>query len=57
MKKVILMFPDIVRLKQFLLIHKLPKAVVDSNNYSVTASLAEGEVQIACREYRALAKA
>jgi hypothetical protein len=56
MKEVVLTFPDIVSLTDFVLVHKVSHAEVDTNNRRLTATLSEKEIITANTEYGAVSR-
>jgi hypothetical protein len=56
MRKVILLFPDLASIAEFLLTHKVSKSQVDSTQKTLSGIMAEKDVVIACEQYGARVK-
>ena len=53
MRKVILIFPDIVSLTDFILTQKVSKVIVDSSQKLLKGTITESNLSIACKQYGA----
>ena len=53
MRKVILIFPDVISLTDFVLTHKVSKIIIDSSQKMLKGTISESHLTIACKEYRA----
>jgi hypothetical protein len=56
MKKVILVFPNVTSIAEFLLVHKVSKAIVDSQEKVLKGIMSEKDIDIACKQYGAKIK-
>ena len=56
MKPVILIFPDIKTITEFILLFNISHAEVETKNFSLTTFLSEKELEIACNEFGAVAQ-
>jgi len=56
MRKVILVFPDVISMAEFLLMNKVSKAITDSGKKELKAIMTDKVVAIACKEYGAKIK-
>lgn len=56
MRKVILIFPDVTSISEFLLTYKVSRAIVDSSEKKLKGIMPEKHLNIACREYGAKIK-
>ena len=56
MRKVILIFPDITSVAEFLLTYKVSKAIVESSEKKLKAVMSDKHLNIACKQYGAKIK-
>ena len=54
MKKVVLLFPDISTLTEFVLLGHFSHAEVNTKDFTLTSFLSEDEIAMACTRYEAL---
>ena len=53
MRKVILVFPDVISLTDFILTHKVSKIIIDSSQKMLKGTISESHLGIACKQYGA----
>jgi hypothetical protein len=53
MNKVVLLFPDTIALTEFLLLHRIAGAEVNTLERSLTCKLTDKQLLIACTKYQA----
>jgi len=56
MRKVILIFPDVTSISEFLLTYKVSRAIVDSTEKKLKGIMSDKHLSIACRQYGAKIK-
>jgi hypothetical protein len=56
MRKVTLIFPDVVSIAEFLQHYKVAKSLVDSTEKSLKGIMLEADVIVACKQYGAKVK-
>jgi len=56
MRKVILLFPDIVSMAEFILTHKVSRVIIDSSEKMLRGTISDKHLDIACRQYGAKIK-
>jgi len=56
MRKVLLIFPDVTSLADFVLTHRLSKVITDSAAKTLQGTIHENYVEIACRQFGAKIK-
>ena len=53
MRKVILIFPDIISLTDFVLTQKVSKVIIDSSQKMLKGTITESSLGIACKQFGA----
>jgi hypothetical protein len=53
MRKVILVFPDVISLTEFVLTQRVSKTIIDSSQKTLKGTITESNLRIACKEYGA----
>jgi hypothetical protein len=53
MRKVILIFPDVTSLTEFILTQKVSKIIIDSSQKMLRGTITEANLNIACKQYGA----
>ena len=53
MRKVILIFPDVISLTEYVLTHKVSKIIIDSSQKMLKGTISENHLSIACKQYGA----
>jgi len=56
MRKVVLVFPDVISITEFILTYKVSKAIVDSVEKTLKAVISEKDLTVACKGYGAKIK-
>lgn len=53
MRKVVLIFPDVTSIAEFLFTYKVSKAIVDSSEKMLKGIMSDKHLNIACRQFGA----
>jgi hypothetical protein len=53
MRKVILIFPNVISLTEFVLTQKVSRIIIDSSQKMLKGTITESNLSIACKEYGA----
>jgi hypothetical protein len=53
MRKVILIFPDVTSIAEFVLTYRISKVIIDSSEKKLQGTLHEKHLAIACKEFKA----
>ena len=56
MRKVILFFPDVTTLSEFILTHKVSRVVIDSSEKMLKGTISNELLRVACKQYGARIK-
>jgi hypothetical protein len=56
MRKVVLIFPDVISITDFILTHKVSKIIVDSSQKMLKGTISEAHLAIACKQFGARIK-
>jgi len=56
MRKVILIFPDVISLTEFVLSHKVSKTIIDSSQKTLKGIMSDKVLSVAVKEYGAKIK-
>lgn len=56
MRKVVLIFPDVISLTEFVLSHRISKVIIDSSEKKLQGTIHEKQQDIACKQYGARVK-
>jgi len=56
MRKVTLLFPDVLSITEFVLSYKVSKAIVNTSEKTLTATMPEQHLNVAVKQYRAKIK-
>lgn len=56
MRKVVLVFPDVISLTEYILTHKVSKIIIDSSQKMLKGTISENHLSIACKQYGAKVK-
>jgi hypothetical protein len=57
MKKVVLIFPDTLKMADFIIANNISNVIADSLEQSLTGEMTDDEIITACEEFDAFAKA
>jgi hypothetical protein len=57
MKKVVLIFPDTVKMADFIIANNISNVIADSLEQSLTGEMTDDDIITACEEFDAFAKA
>jgi hypothetical protein len=56
MRKVVLIFPDVISITEFLLTHRISKVIIDSSEKKLQGTLHEKHLDIAVKQFGAKVK-
>ena len=56
MRKVILFFPDVTSISEFILTHKVSRVIINSTEKMLKGTISEQHLHIACKQYGAKIK-
>jgi hypothetical protein len=56
MRKVLLLFPDVISISDFVLTEKVSKVIIDSSRKTLKGIITEKQLQVACKEFNAKVK-